>query len=125
MEFTINFAFEKSDATGRYVRGFDRYVEMPPSMVNKLLAAEPGTVLSDLSPMATSYVNGATSGFGKHKIEFTALPGTKALRSFGTGGFKSEYEVTTVPGQRFVIYKTRKRKNGGIKIKAYLLPPEW
>ena len=72
-------------------------------MVSKILASQDGTVFQATGPMCTSYEPQATSHFGKHRVVFRYAKGAKAVESFGSGGFASEKEVTTLPNSRFVI----------------------
>lgn len=104
-----------------------RYVGLTKEMKDQMLAAEPGTVLQDLSPGAASRDNGRNNSFGgigNSKIEFIALPGVRAIKSYGSKGYSNEMETTLMPGQRFMIHKVTKRANGGVKIKAILLPTQ-
>lgn len=100
-----------------------RYFRLDPANVQKMLTVEPGTVLTNLSANPASHVNGLNADFGEHKLELIALPGAKAMQSYGSGSYGSEKETSLLPYHRFVVHKVRKRKNGGLKIKAYLLPP--
>jgi ADP-ribose pyrophosphatase YjhB (NUDIX family) len=105
-----------------------RYVGLTKEMKDQMLAAEPGTVLQDLSPGAASRDNGRNNTFGgsssNSKIEFITLSGVRAIKSYGSKGFQNEMETTLMPGQRFMIHKVTKRANGGVKIKAILLPTQ-
>lgn len=102
-----------------------RYVNMDSAMINKMLSLPKGAVVADLSPQAFSYANGATKSFGDHKLEMVVLPGVRMMPSFGSGKHSHEREVTGLPGQRFIILKVRKRKDGSLKIKGALLPAHW
>lgn len=101
-----------------------RYIGLTADGKAKLLSAPPGIVLQDTSPMATSMRDGINSHFGQHKMELIALPGTRAIQSHGSGSHQGEKEITLVPGQRFIVHKIKKRSNGSLKIKAFLLPLE-
>lgn len=106
-------------------------IDMSSDMVNKLLAAGPGTVLQCDSPMCTTYVkdNPSTKHFGKHMIEFVYAPGAKAIDSHGSGKYSSEKEITILPMARFVLMSAAYEKdpNGGgqrLKARVLLLPPD-
>lgn len=101
-----------------------RYFTMSAEEQKKMLTVEAGSVLSSLSATPASHNNGGyNTTFGPNKLELIAAPGAKAMRSFGSGGFQSEMETSLLPNHRFVVVRVRKRKNGGVKIKGYLLPP--
>lgn len=78
---------------------------MTNDMVSKILAAPDGSVFQDTGPCCYSYSESDTSGFGKHRVKVRYAKGAKAVDSFGSGRFKGEKEVTTLPNSRFVILK--------------------
>ena len=101
-------------------------------MVEKLLAAPDGTVFQATGPMCTSYDPTATKHFGDHRITVRYAKGAKAVESFGSGGFKSEKEVTTLPNARFVILKKEmvpdvehgKPNSKRLELEVLMLPPD-
>lgn len=101
-----------------------RYLSLPAATVNKFLSMEQGTIFTDLTAQCASHINGRNTGFGPNKIELICLPGSKGMRSFGSKDYQTEMETTLLPGARMILHKVRKRKNGAIKIKAFLLPPD-
>lgn len=100
-----------------------RWQNMPQGMLQQLEQAQPGLVFQSTGPMCTSYSPTATKGFGKHRIKIVYAPGAKAVHSFGSGGFQSEKEVSTLPGSRFVLLD-KKEKDGRWDIEVLMLPPD-
>lgn len=101
-----------------------RYQSMPDEMIKKVLAAPDGSVIQTTGPMCASYSSTGTAGFGKHKVVIRYAKGAKAVDSFGSGRFKGEKEVTTLPNSRFVLLKKQKGANGGLEIELLMLPPD-
>lgn len=109
-----------------------RWQKMTDAMVEKLLAAPDGTVFQATGPMCTSYDPTATKHFGDHRITVRYAKGAKAVESFGSGGFKSEKEVTTLPNARFVILKKEmvpdvehgKPNSKRLELEVLMLPPD-
>jgi hypothetical protein len=101
-----------------------RWHHMDTGMVKQLMAAPEGMVIQATAQMSTSYHHTATSHFGPHEITFIAAPGAKLLPSFASGGFKGEYELSTLPGARFVLLGKKKKPNGSTHMEVLLLPPE-
>lgn len=82
-----------------------RWQKMTDAMVQKIMAAPEGTVFQATGPMCTSYDPTATKHFGTHRVTVRYAKGAKAVESFGSNGYQSEKEVTTLPNSRFVILK--------------------
>ncbi|EAM1616292.1 hypothetical protein EU642_21895 [Salmonella enterica] len=114
----LDFATEQPAGTCLY-----RYQQMTPDMIKKFANAEDGTVFTAMGPMCTSYHPTATSHFGPNRIKIVYAEGAKAVESFGSGAFSSEKEVTTLPGQRFMIIK-KEVKNGNLDMEILMLPPD-
>lgn len=45
------------------------------------------------------------------------------LPSFASGSFASEHEITTLPGQRFVVLGVEKSGSSSIKVDVLMPPP--
>lgn len=88
-----------------------RWQNMSDDMVKKIMGAPDGTVFQATGPMCTSYSSTATSGFGQHRVTIRYAAGAKAVESFGSGAFKGEKEVTTLPNSRFVILSKKMVQN--------------
>jgi predicted DNA-binding WGR domain protein len=106
-----------------------RWQKMTDAMVSKVMAAQDGTVFQATGPMCTSYSPTATQHFGKHRVTIRYAKGAKAVDSFGSDGYKSEKEVTTLPNSRFVILKKEMvpdTNNGGqrLELELLMLPPD-
>lgn len=109
-----------------------RWQKMTDAMVTKILAAPDGTVFQATGPMCTSYDPTATKHFGPHRVTVRYAKGAKAVESFGSGGFKSEKEVTTLPNARFVILKKEmvpdvehgKPNSKRLELEVLMLPPD-
>jgi len=106
-----------------------RWMKMPEAMKKQLLKEKPGLVFQNTDSMCCSH-NKAwadASHFGSDALlKITYAKGAKALHTFASGAFKSENEVTTLMGQRFVLLSA---KNGnpsdpsGIELELLMLPP--
>lgn len=109
-----------------------RWQKMTDAMVTKILAAPDGTVFQATGPMCTSYDPTATKHFGPHRVTVRYAKGAKAVESFGSGGFQSEKEVTTLPNARFVILKKEmvpdvehgKPNSKRLELEVLMLPPD-
>lgn len=107
-----------------------RWQNMSDDMVKKIMSAPDGTVFQATGPMCTSYSPTATSGFGQHRVIVRYAKGAKAVESFGSGAFKGEKEVTTLPNSRFVILSKKmvpNEKNAGkqrLELEVLMLPPD-
>lgn len=121
----LEFATEQPEGTSVY-----RWQNMSDDMVKKILGAPDGSVFQATGPMCTSYSSTATSHFGKHRVTVRYAKGAKAVESFGSGNFKGEKEVTTLPNSRFVILKKEmvpnEKGNGGqrLELEVLMLPPD-
>jgi hypothetical protein len=100
-----------------------RWQDMTPAMIQSIKGAKPGLILDSLGPMCASYSSTATSHFGNHKINIIAAEGAKAIHSHGSGGFKSEKEVSILPGSRFVFLGYKAKPGGAIEMDLLMLPP--
>lgn len=108
-----------------------RWQNMTDSMVKKIMLAADGTVFQATGPMCTSYDPEATSGFGTHRIVIRYAKGARAVDTFGSGEFKGEKEVTTLPNSRFVILSknmvNNEKHSGGekrLELELLMLPPD-
>ena len=123
----LELATEQPEGTTVY-----RWQNMSDDMVKKVLAAQEGTVFQATGPMCTSYDPTATKHFGPHRVVFRYAKGAKAVESFGSGGFKSEKEITTLPNSRFVILSKKmvpdtEHGNPGkqrLELEVLMLPPD-
>jgi len=101
-----------------------RWHEMDSGMVKQLLAAPDGMVIQATAQMSTSTHPTATTHFGPHEVTFITAPGAKVIPSFATGNHAGEYELSTLPGARFVLLSKHKKPNGFTHMEVLLLPPE-
>lgn len=110
--------------------GFEIYkwVSFSGDMGQQLLNVPPGTVFQNPGSMCCSYEPNATSGFGADRMRIRYAKGAKAVDSFGSGHFSGEKEITTLPGQRFVILSCKKVncpiKGQRIELDVLMLPPD-
>jgi hypothetical protein len=119
----LEYAQEKPEGTTVH-----RWQHMSADMINKIKQAGPGTVFQATGSMCTSMSPTATSHFGPHRINIVYAKGAKAVDSFGSGGFASEKEITTLPNSRFLIQKVEEvpGKSGSgtrMEITVLMLPP--
>jgi len=91
------------------------------SMCNQLLACAPGTVIQNTDSMCASY-NESHSWGGDVQMTIRCAKGCKATLSFASGSFSGEHEITTLPGQRYVVLSTKKI-GGTVHLEVLMLPP--
>lgn len=107
-----------------------RWQHMTDSMVKKILLAADGTVFQANGPMCTSYDPYATQHFGTHRLVIRYAKGARGVDTFGSGGYVSEKEITTLPNARFVILSKNMVQNeksaGGkrLELELLMLPPD-
>jgi hypothetical protein len=106
-----------------------RWQNMTDSMVKKILLAADGTVFQANGPMCTSYDSDSTAHFGQHRLVIRYAKGARGVDTFGSGGYVSEKEITTLPNARFVILSknmVHNNKNGGkrLELELLMLPPD-
>lgn len=111
--------------------GFELYkwISFPGDMAKEMLAAPAGTVFQNPGSMCCSTGATSTQGFGPDRIRIRYANGAKAVDSFGSGNFAGEKEITTLPGQRFVILKCHKvmdpvKGKERIELDILMLPPD-
>jgi hypothetical protein len=119
-----SFATEKPEGFEIY-----KWINFSGDMKQQMLKAQPGTVFQNPGSMCCSYVPNGTSGFGADRIRIRYAKGAKAVDSFGSGSFSSEKEITTLPGQRFVIMSCQKvfdphKGKERIELDVLMLPPD-
>lgn len=100
-----------------------RWQHMTPAMVQSIKGAKPGLILDSLGPMCASYESEATKGFGPNNIKIIAAKGAKGVHSHGSGRFPGEYEVSIIPGSRFVFLGYKTKSNGHLEVQLLMLPP--
>ncbi|WP_295442996.1 hypothetical protein [uncultured Thiodictyon sp.] len=100
------------------------------AMSQKLLACEPGDVLQNTDSMCTSVKEewGNAPHFGHDiRMRMRCLKGARVTPTMGSGQFVSlEAELTTLPGQRFVVLGVKKGipgNPGGVALDVLVLPP--
>lgn len=111
--------------------GFELYkwISFPGDMGKQMLSAPPGTVFQNPGSMCCSTGPTGTAGFGADRVRIRYAKGAKAVDSFGSGNFPGEKEITTLPGQRFVILKCHKvmcpvKGKERIELDVLMLPPD-
>ena len=92
------------------------------TMINQFLNAKPGLVIQNTDSMCASYFEGH-SWSGDVQMTIRCMKGCKASASFASGRFGGENEVTTLPGQRYVLLKSTKT-GGGVHLDVLMLPPD-
>ena len=121
----LGAAVEHEEGTSIY-----RWQNMSDAMVKHILSTQDGTVFQATGPMCTSYSPTATSGFGKHRVTIRYAKGAKAVESFGSGGYQSEKEITTLPNARFLILSKKmvhddiKGGKDRLELEVLMLPPD-
>lgn len=123
----LDYAQEKPEGTTIH-----RWQHMTDDMINKIKQAGAGTVFQATGSMCTSMSPTATQHFGPHRVNIVYAKGAKAVDSFGSGGYQSEKEITTLPNARFVVLDAKeipndnkhfKSKASRMEITVLMLPP--
>jgi len=91
------------------------------SMTKQLLNATPGLVIQNTDSMCASYKEGWGWG-GDVVLTIRCGEGCKGTPSFASGHFGSEHEITTLPGQRFVVLSSE-QKGKTVHVELLMLPP--
>lgn len=100
-----------------------KWIEMPQDMVEQFLASPQGLVFQNPGSMCCSMSGGGTSHFGPIEMTMHYAPGAVGVDTFGSGGYAGEMEITTLPGQRFMVLN-RGMKGGKFKLEVLMLPPD-
>lgn len=91
------------------------------SMTQQFLNSTPGLVIQNTDSMCTSYKEGWGWG-GDVVLTIRCGKGCKGTPSFASGHFGSEQEITTLPGQRFVVLSVKK-SGSSAHVELFMLPP--
>jgi len=100
------------------------------SMSKALLNAKPGLILQNTNSMCTSYAEhwGDKPRFGSDVLmRIRCAKGVKVTPSAGSGSHSKEYELTTLPGQRFLVVGVKEGVPGnasGVLLDVIALPPD-
>lgn len=104
-----------------------RWMHMPSDMKKQLVEAEPGIVFenprSQCCSMNPSWEKQGTH-FGDVMFEMVYAEGAKGLATYASGHFGSEQEITSLPGQRYMLIEKGKTSNGSPKYTLLVLPPD-
>lgn len=92
------------------------------SMTQQFLNAKPGLIIQNTDSMCASY-NENHSWSGDVQLKIRCAEGCKATASFASGNYSNEYEVTTLPGQRFVVLEVVKKGDNKVMVDVLMLPP--
>jgi predicted DNA-binding WGR domain protein len=100
-------------------------INFPPEMMKQMLALEPGHVFQNPGSMCCSLKPDWHWG-GDAKLNIVYAKGAKALYNIGVGSHDSEGEITTIPGQRFMLIevKDNHKMNKGKEFTLLMLPPD-
>ncbi len=104
------------------------------AMTKQLLATKPGAILQNTDSMCTSFHESwgdhphFTSNDGKQiKMRIRCAAGCKATPTYGTGSLGTEGELTTLPGQRYLVVDVKPGDHNhpqGVFIDVIMLPPD-
>lgn len=104
------------------------------SMTKQLLATKPGAILQNTDSMCTSFHESwgntphFTNGDGKQiKMRIRCAAGCKATPTYGTQSLGSEGELTTLPGQRYLVVDVKpgdSQHPNGVYLDVIMLPPD-
>jgi hypothetical protein len=105
-----------------------RWMDIPSTMKKQLEQAEPGLVFQNTDSMCCSKKpewNEHTHFGHDLLLKIHYADGAKAVDTFGSGHLVgSEGEITTLPGQRFMILNKGKAYNGVMELELLMLPPD-
>jgi hypothetical protein len=93
-------------------------------MVQKLVGMKPGGIFSNPGSMCCSKAPNWNWG-GTIDLEIIYAKGAKGLYNIGVGSYDNEQEITTLPGQRFMMIESKaKGPKGTPFFKLLMLPPD-
>lgn len=92
------------------------------SMTQQFLNAKPGLIIQNTDSMCASY-NESHSWGGDVQLKIRCAEGCKGTPSFASGSYSGEHEVTTLPGQRFVVLEVVKKGDNKVMVDVLMLPP--
>lgn len=98
-------------------------IDLPGPMMAQMLALAPGHVFQNPGSMCCSINKDWASFAGNARLKIIYAKGAKALYNIGVGSFNSEGEITTVPGQRFMLLETDKSSHPP-EFTLLMLPPD-
>lgn len=102
-----------------------RHFNMPSGMLKQIDSAPEGLVFQSLGGFCCSAHPTKTTGFGPNTLSIRVAAGAKAVHSHGSGQFANEMEITTIPGQRYVLLSKTKKPNGkNWHLELLMLPPD-
>ena len=119
-----SYATEKPEGLEIY-----KWINFPGAMGKQMLATPAGTVFQNPGSMCCSTGPTSTQGFGSDRMRIRYAKGAKAVDSYGSGNHSGEKEITTLPGQRYVILKCHKvmcpiKGKERIELDVLMLPPD-
>jgi len=97
-------------------------ISLPDAMMKQMLALEPGHVFQNPGSMCTS-MKEDWSWSGSAVLHIVCSKGAKGLYNVGVGKYDGEDEVTTIPGQRFMLMQANGDKNPK-EFTLLMLPPD-
>jgi hypothetical protein len=111
-----------------------RYLSVDPSMMKLLETAPDGHIFQNPRSMCCSMNpewESAGSEWGNVHLEMVYAKGAKGLATYGSGSFvngkndsKDEQEITSLPGQRYMIISKGTTPGGKPKYQLLVLPPD-
>lgn len=92
------------------------------TMSKQLLEAKPGLIIQNTDSMCASY-NKHHVWSGDIQMKIRCAKGAKCTPSFSSGNYSGEHEMTTLPGQRFMVVDAKKTNDSSIFLDVIMLPP--
>jgi hypothetical protein len=99
-----------------------KFIDFPPAMKQQMLDLPEGHVFQNPGSMCCSLKENWSWGGGA-KLNIIYAKGAKALYNIGVGSFDSEGEITTIPGQRFMLLE-KKTNQPQPEYTLLMLPPD-
>jgi len=103
-------------------------IDFPPDMMNQMLATNAGHVFQNPGSMCCSLVKDWDSFTGNGRLKIIYAKGAKGLYNIGVGKYDSEGEITTIPGQRFMLmgkkYIDKHYGKDRYEFTVLMLPPD-
>jgi predicted DNA-binding WGR domain protein len=127
---TAEEAYKKASefAEGSHLR---RWLVMPEAMIQQFVQADPGLVFENPRSQCCSTnpnweSSGSGFGGGPHGVflDLVYAKGAKGMATFASGSFSSEQEITSLPGQRYMLMSKGKASNGKMRLTLLVLPPD-
>lgn len=99
-------------------------ITFPDAMMKQMMALAPGHVFQNPGSMCCSLKENWSWSGTNAKLHIVYAKGAKALYNIGIGNHNGEGEITTIPGQRFMLIKMETKNPSKPEFTLLMLPPD-